>query len=197
MVSKIAGIVNKNIHFSPDGTFLIYKADIDEETKAALNLHIASISIYKTSMYVPPVILENWNINTDDILESTHKWTNQKATKFSYEPNTGELLLSRPGAHHDESIANQGSSPFDDYVRGMILHSSHQVAFRPCMPTYLKEKYESGKIDGETVQIKSFELQWRAKQALEAAGATTWQYQFNTSNELLYEQTGDRSWIRA
>ena len=154
--------------------------------------------INKVAITIPQQQLENWIIDEEDILNSRTRYGNQYPEKFSYNCKTGEFLLSSPSQMHADTIRNSGSGEFDDYVRGIVLRPQKQVAFRAVFPKAVQEAYNRGKLTAEEVGVKSFEAQYAAMEALKAAGATGWEYQFNVTNDMLAQQTGDYlKWSRA
>lgn len=148
------------------------------------------------SLYIPERTLELWDVDYDNILESTYKYDTQpKMEKFSYHTPSGEFLMSYPGQHHATEIHNKGSYPYDDYVRGIVAHTQHMVALRPTRPGELFEKLlkknRGSREDAENeMYFVSYDRQEATKEMLIEHGARDWDFQFNVNNPVLEELTG-------
>lgn len=135
---------------------------------------------------VPKAVHRSWNIDESNILNST-TLTGGELGKFSWHPLTGEFIPDDLHGNHASSINNFGSSPFDAYVRGIVLHDRKLVTTRPWMP--------DRSVTGEDASILAFEGQHSAKEMLQRYGLpSNWDFQYNTSNTLLQEMTQIHRW---
>lgn len=134
--------------------------------------------------------LKYWTVDENDILNAVYAPSGEPEQgkvleKFSWNPVTGEFLLVTPGQQH---ASLDGKAPFDDYVRGIILHSRKEVTFRPFWPTWQQnDRYSSFDEDASEV---SFDAQFACQEMLEHHGARGWSFQMNITNVKLEELTG-------
>ena len=193
VLAEAKGYLGKNIHIS-DRKIFIPRIPMPKLVKEG----ILNFKVSKSAMIsILPTYFELWDIS-DDIISSRWLRGGNYLEKFSFDPLTGEFLLSSPGQDHASEIYNKGNSPYDNYVRGIILHSSKQIVFRPVFPEYIREQYESGRMNEEDVRVKSFDLQYSTMEVLQGSGATNWEFQYNIDNKMMAEQTGDYlTWSRA
>ena len=120
----------------------------------------------------------------DDILRATEKHgMRSKLVKFSWDPRTGDFYFVPVGQQHSSVKMN---APFDDYVRGIILHDRNLVSFRPIWPSWAH--------DDDDMELLNFDAQHSCKSALEENGSTGWNWQFNVTNQILEEMTGNHRW---
>lgn len=108
--------------------------------------------------------------------------------KFSWNPVTGELLLVPPPNQH---AMVKGNAPFDDYVRGIILHGQKTVTFRPFWPTWQQQNSREFNQDAWEV---SFDAQEAAEEVLKRHGGSGWTFQYNITNKALQDMTGRYRW---
>lgn len=135
---------------------------------------------------VPEAVLRGWKINEESILASI-TLTGGKLGKFAWHPLTGEFIPDDLHGEHATAIHNFGSFPFDEYVRGIVLHDRGLVTTRPWMP--------DPSTRGEDAAMLAFEGQHAAKEMLERHGLPSdWDFQYNTSNVLLQEMTQIHRW---
>ncbi len=129
----------------------------------------------------------NWNVN-EDVLKTT-TLSGQLIEKLSWNPRTGETLLVWPGNHH---ASVRGKSPFDDYVRVVILQNQHKCTFRPFWPSWAKG------IPGQKDESDAFDLSYSAQEACENAlranGSKGWTFQYNVDNAIFTEMSGHSWW---
>jgi hypothetical protein len=149
---------------------------------------IARAQRFTNRVKLNPSNADRFNVDLDDILATTNL-AGKPIEKFSWNPVTGELLLIHPLSNH---ASQKGASPFDDYVRGIILHKQNKVLFRPFWPTWVK-KTPYDRFDEEAAAI-SFDAQWQAKEMIERHGGRGWNIEMNTNNRQLQEMTGRRNW---
>lgn len=132
--------------------------------------------------------VSGFNVNPKNILEAKSS-TGDLVEKFSWNPVTGEILFVHPPQQHATA---QGSDPFDDYVRAIVLHDRRRVLFRPFWPTWLRTT-PYAEFDEEAAAV-NFDAQWHAKEMVEAHGGAGWDIEMNTNNRALAELTGRRNW---
>lgn len=129
----------------------------------------------------------------DDILEAKYQGESLPE-KFSWNPVTGEFLFVR--GHHSDV---KGKAPFDDYVRGIILHDRKLVAFRPFYPSWMQSRSEVQQFHEESpdeggLREVSFDAQYACERALKGNGSKSWTFQYNITNRSLEEMTGRHQW---
>ena len=85
---------------------------------------------------LPFSITENWDIDENNILDSTHKQTYEPLFKFAYHMPTNEfLIMARPKGNegHTEMIKEHSTNiknKFHEYVRGIWLKQKNIVYLR-------------------------------------------------------------------
>ena len=142
---------------------------------------------FTTSLHLNSANADRFEVDPDDILNTKSFGT--PIEKFSWNPVTGEILFVFPPMQH---ATVQGRSPFDDYVRAIILRDRKKVLFRPFWPTWMRQTpYDT--FDEEAAMV-SMDAQWHAKEMVESHGGAGWDIELNTSNKMLTEMTGRRNW---
>ena len=187
------------LDFGPDGRVAVARYRDDGAVKEMMRLDLAKVTDFSRPKVARSYRLTNqvklnssnaarFNVDLDDLLATTSVG-GKPIEKFSWNPVTGEILFIHAPQMHATA---KGSSPFDDYVRGIILHDRKKVLFRPFWPTWMrKTPYDT--FDDEAAAV-SFDAQWEAKEMLERHGARGWNIEMNTNNRQLEEMTGRRNW---
>ena len=149
---------------------------------------VARARRFTNQVKLNPSNADRFNVDLDDILATTNL-AGKPIEKFSWNPVTGEILFIHAPMQHATA---KGASPFDDYVRGIILHKQNKVLFRPFWPTWMR-KTPYDRFDEEAAAV-SFDAQWEAKEMIERHGGRGWNIEMNTNNRQLEEMTGRRYW---
>lgn len=139
------------------------------------------------SSYVYPQNGKYW-VWEKDILKATEMYGTGKLQKFSWDPRSGDFYFVPVGQQH---ATVQMKAPFDDHVRGIILHNQGLVTLRPLWPSWAQEP---GRYSDDEVAGISFDAQHACKRALELHGSEGWKWQMNISNRDLEEMTGTHRW---
>ena len=188
---------NPPFSFSPEGHITIARYHDDGAVKEMMQEDFAKVTdfrrprVARAQRFTNQVKLNaanaaRFNVDLDDILATTSVGGNP-IEKFSWNPVTGEILFIHAPQQHATA---KGSSPFDDYVRAIILRKQKKVLFRPFWPTWMrKSTYDT--FDEEAGMV-SFDAQWEAKEMVERHGGRGWNIEMNTNNRQLQEISGRR-----
>jgi len=104
---------------------------------------------------------DNWTTDADFILDNISIYGDQSPVgRFAYNPKTGELVWGEMEVQHAQMIANQATSAFDEFVRG--VYDGRQIMLR----WYSTDAYATQ----DEIQTESFDAWWDTKQMLEANG---------------------------
>jgi len=156
---------------------------------------------FSSEISVPEKNAQQWEINSHNILESTVQFTDgETVQKFSWHPTSGEFLLGRPGEQHAVTIRAYGGHPFDEYVRGIVLHDQKTIATRPWAPDFgfgmTTGDPEEDRAQQYMADQASAESQEACRRALTSVGGvdTTWKWRFDVNNQDLQDMTGIFRW---
>lgn len=128
----------------------------------------------------------HWRVGSG-VLDAVHG-DGKRLVKFSWEPRTGETLLIPPGQQH---ASVEGEHPFDDYLRGIVLHEQRIIALRPYWPASARASVYAG--FGPDDAERSYDAQAACERALlqaHPANPSEWTYRYNITNPALEELTG-------
>lgn len=179
----------KVVHRGDDALLILMAGELDAIPASERRRGKEARSVRLTQRLVlSPANARNWNVVEDDILKST-TLDGKHPEKFSWNPVTGEFLFVWPGQMH---VSVNGKAPFDDYVRGVVLHQQKLVTFRPFWPTWV-QKSSYGEFDQEAA-IVSFDAQYDAQQMIKRNSSTPWNFRVNITNKQLEEVTGRHRW---
>lgn len=166
-----------------------YEARNEFERVSSFSFLARSMPVRFThDLRVNPHTAEHWAYDEDNILNAIYLPGNQDKNleKFSWNPVTGEWLFIPPGQQH---AVIRGNAPFDDYVRGIVLHQQKRVTLRPFWPTWIRRGPYSEFGDEESQEV-SFNGQFQCQEMLERNGARGWDVQLNINNRMLEDMTG-------
>ena len=110
--------------------------------------------------------------------------------KFSWCPRTGELLLVHPPNQH---MTARGNQPFENVLRGIILHEARLITFRPFFPRWRWTKGPYTPFDKSAART-SHAAQLHAITYLFDETKGGWDFELNINNERLFDLTGRGGW---
>jgi len=106
-----------------------------------MNMHLKQAMLFLEAVKLHPRVLELWDINEDFILDSNPKYEDdERVGRFSYNPNTGELVIETFKNQHAIDIGWQASSPFDEFVRGVYTGDKVMLRWYGANPYATSEK---------------------------------------------------------
>jgi len=149
---------------------------------------------FTNSLKINPSTARGWEFDEDNVVEAIYNpggiGDGKLIEKFSWNPVTGEFLLVPPPRMH---ATVDGKAPFDDYVRGIILHDQRKITFRPFWPTWMQKDGAYSRFDKDAWEV-SFDAQEAAEDVLRRHAEGSWTYQYNIDNKALQQQTGRYRW---
>ena len=137
-------------------------------------------------VHLNPANAAAFDIPAADLLDARSQ-DGRRIEKFSYNPQTGEVLLIHAPQRHATA---RGDAPPDDYVRGIVLHAARLVLLRPFLPTWAARLGAGRSFD----PLRSFDAHLRTRAAIRARASHDWGYFFNATNAILTAHTGRRDW---
>jgi len=148
---------------------------------------------FRVTYKLPARTQDLWAINPKNLLLSRGEYDGTPLERISWHPLSGEMLLSgKDESYHAHDIHNQGSYPFDEYVRAIVLPGKRRVVVRPWWPY---SQTEMLRLDPGESDIISFEAQDKLRQVLVSAGMPkSWTFEFDGDNPRLERLTGRRDW---
>jgi hypothetical protein len=196
-----------------DRPYLMYQGAVYQETSqylpskrlpkqvVALLRRKFRVPSFSSEINVPDKNARNWDINPNNILDSTVVFREGALPqRFSWHPTSGEFLLSAPAEMHAQTIRSYGSHPFDEYVRGLVLRDQNIIATRPWAPNVdfgmMTGDPEEDRAQQFMVEQASTESQEAVKRVMTSVGGvpSSWKWRFDVTNSDLQDLTGIFRW---
>ena len=151
----------------------------------ALTLYLDAM-LSCSELKTDPSNLRDWTGPWMDILGLRHR-NGDALEKFAWDPETATFFAVYPGRHHD-SLDLQ---PFENYLRGIVLHRLKAVCFRPCFPTWMPQQC-SAEVKTAVSQV----IQHQAMKLIQTCCSSGWEFVYDVNNERLRElsQEPNRNW---
>ncbi|KKN66706.1 hypothetical protein LCGC14_0468920 [marine sediment metagenome] len=142
---------------------------------------------------LPRLTQDQWELHPRNLLLSRGAYDAIPLERISWHPLSGQMLLSGKGeSFHAHDIHNQGSHPFDEYIRALVLPGKRRVVVRPWWPF---SPDEAMRLDAGEAELVSFEAQDALRKVLAAAGMPkSWSFEYDGDNARLEKLTGRRDW---
>lgn len=142
---------------------------------------------------LPKLTQGQWDLHPRNLLLSRGAYDEIPLERISWHPLSGQMLLSgKSESFHAHDIHNQGSHPFDEYVRALVLPGKRRVVVRPWWPF---SSDEATRLDAGEAELISFEAQDALRHVLVDAGMPkSWAFEYDGDNARLEKLTGLRGW---
>ncbi len=142
---------------------------------------------------LPKLTQSQWDLHPRNLLLSRGAYDEIPLERISWHPLSGQMLLSgKSESFHAHDIHNQGSHPFDEYIRALVLPGKRRVVVRPWWPF---SPDEALRLDAGEAELVSFEAQDALRHVLVNAGMPkSWTFEYDGDNARLEKLTGLRGW---